>query len=286
MKYFIMNYVKADITGKFLITPYLGIFRFKQEQPISFLPGQYKTLGIRRRGLEGRGVKVENGIGTVWRPYSIASSPEEEVSELYVAWVQQDGRRLDEWGVLSTELFNPAHDAEYLFRNKAKGKFLLPQDDRDVVMVATGTGIAPFISILRYQNNQNDKRKFFLIHGVSHRSDLAYGDELLNGYNLKLNYLKTTSREDYGEYNKKYAEEFFINRDKSNSRLSSQEIDEAIQSGTIHNTTIEKIVNAKFDPRYVVIMLCGNPDMISNIKKIASTLGFKDRQDIISEEYW
>ena len=77
-----MGMLSAELLSTELITPYLGIFKFKPEQPIPFTAGQYVTLGVRRPGLEGPGVRVENEKGTVLRPYSVASSPHEDLIEL------------------------------------------------------------------------------------------------------------------------------------------------------------------------------------------------------------
>lgn len=281
-----MALVTAKLTSTELLTPYLGIFKFKPEEKIPFIAGQYLTLGLRRPDLEGPGVRVADGKGMVLRPYSVASSPDEEEIELYIAWVQQEGKRVDEWGLLSTELFNPAPDHEYLFMPRAKGRFLLPDDSRDVIMVATGTGIAPFVSMLRFQNNRNDKRKFITIHGVARNSDLAYKKELDNGYNINVKNIRTISREEGSDYNKKYAEELFINRGEKTGRFSDEEVEMSIREGRITGTTIEEILGRELTPENAVILLCGNPGMIKNLKKVVEAKNFKWKEDYITEEYW
>ncbi len=284
-----MGMLTAELTSTELITPYLGIFKFRPEQPIPFTAGQYVTLGVRRPGLEGPGVRIQEGKGTVLRPYSVASSPHEDIIELYIAWVQQDGRGLNEWGILSTELFKRADDQEFLFMPKAKGRFMLPEDTRDVIMVATGTGIAPFVSILRYCNCHSDSvgdRRFIVIHGVSRNSDLAYRDELQHGYDLNVEYIQTVSREATNGYNKKYAEELFINRNDKTGRLTAGEVDSAIQNGSIHGVFVEELLGRELDPRHSVVMLCGNPAMIENVKKITEARGFQLKLNLITEEYW
>ena len=281
-----MALLSAQLSTTELLTPYLGIFKFKPEEKIPFIAGQYLTLGVRRPGIEGPGVRIADGKGMVLRPYSVASSPDEEQIELYIAWVQQEGRRVDEWGMLSSELFNPTPDLEYLFMSRAKGTFLLPDDSRDVIMVATGTGIAPFVSMLRYQNKREDKRRFITIHGVARHSDLAYKSELENGYRLNVKNIRTISREEGSDYNKKYAEELFINRGDKTGRLSDEEVEESIGAGRITDTIIEEILGNELTPQNAVILLCGNPGMIKNLKKIAEAKDFKWKEDLITEEYW
>ena len=281
-----MKFVHAELTSKELITQYLGVFKFRTEENIPFLPGQYLTLGVRREGLQGKAVRVKDGKGMVLRPMSVASSPEEEEIEFYIAWVLSDGRRDDGYGVLSTEVFNPPPNIEYLLSDRAKGKFLLPDDTRDVVMVATGSGLAPYTSILRLLNKKGSNRRFIVIHGVARHSDLAYKDEVKGYSNLNITYLHTTSREECDEIEKRYAEEFFMNRSGKTGRLSVEEVKEGISNGKIKDTGIEEVLGKELTPQNCVIMLCGNPGMIDHIREIALAKQFERKKDFITEEYW
>jgi ferredoxin--NADP+ reductase len=123
-----------------------------------------------------------------------------------IAWIKRGGRRDDEWGVLATELFENQPGLEYLLKPRPKGKFLLPDDNRDVIMVATGTGLAPFVSILRNQNRLNDYRNYFIIHGVSKHSVLSFKEELRNFENLHVTYHRTVSREKCEDCHKSYVD--------------------------------------------------------------------------------
>jgi len=278
--------IEVELSSKELLSSHLGIFKFKPNEKIQFLPGQYVTLGIRRKGLEGPCVKINEGTGSVFRPYSIVSAPFEDEIELLIVWVQKSGRRDDEWGVLTTELFEPQAGLEYLLRLKPKGKFLLPDDRRDVVMIATGTGLAPFISILRNQNRQNDSRKYFIIHGVSKHSDLSYREELRNFDNVNVNYQRTVSREKCEDCHKSYVDEYFLNRNGETGRLTAEEIEGAISGNNIHCTEIETVLGKEFSPENTVIMMCGNPAMLQNITRLAEAKSFQKKRDIITEGYW
>ncbi len=281
-----MDLIHAELSSKDMLAPYLGIFKFKPEKHIDFLPGQYVTLGIRRKGLTGPGVKEKDGIGMVLRPYSVASSPDEEVIELIVTWVQREGRRLDEWGVLTSELFQPQPGQEYVFFPRPKGKFLLPEDKRDVIMVATGTGIAPFISILRDAHSKSPDRRYIIIHGVSRHSDFAYKEELTSYKDRNVHYVRTISREPCDECESHYVEEYFLNRNGASGRLSMEEVENAVNNGHTDNTKIDNILGKSLASESATIMLCGNPAMIEHIKFIAEDKQFHVHQDLIVESYW
>lgn len=289
-----MAILKAKLTSTELVTSYLGIFTFRPKERIPFLPGQYITLGVSREGLRGEAknpkhVRNIDSKETVLRALSIASPPEEEDIELYIAWVQRDGKRKDEKGLLSTELFQPRRDLEYLFlSNKAKGRFLLPEDSRDVIMVATGTGLAPYLSMLKSDAINHENRRYVLIHGVSCHSDLAYREELTDLTRVRnLTYLHTCSREECDDCQGTYAEELFFNREEGKERrVTTEEAGKAVRQGRINDTGLEEIIGREPRPEHTVIMLCGNPAMIGNIRLIAEAKNFQGGEDLITEEYW
>ena len=87
-----MDIIKAELSSKELLSSHLGIFKFNTKEKIQFLPGQYVTLGVRRKGLEGPGVKIHENTGTIFRPYSVVSAPYEDEIELLIVWVQKSRR--------------------------------------------------------------------------------------------------------------------------------------------------------------------------------------------------
>ena len=124
-----------------------------------FTPGQHLTVGWFVEG-----VLIE-------RPFSIASSPDEPQVELYVQDPPQGRVRLSPHGsgVLTLEGV---------------------PNDRDLLMVASGTGIAPFISMYRAFKGTQRWRSFTIIHGVRVQADLPYQDELKG-----ITYIPVVSRE-------------------------------------------------------------------------------------------
>jgi len=273
-----MAIIKADLVKRNLLTPDLGIFIFHPERRLEFIPGQYTTLFIKSDGFEK----------PIARPYSIASDPYERDIELYFKYVLSGGRRDDGRGMLTSEIF-PADlpDLEYELINP-KGKFFLKEDDkRDVVMVGTGTGIAPFISMLRSESRKGSKKNYILIHGVAYSRDLSYRDELMNSP-LNLYYGEAISREDHET---KYIGELFFNRKSGKKgRITLEEIEETKERGRIENSRIDKIYteirNKEFSSDNAVIMACGNPGMIANVEKLGEIRGFEKGEGVVIEEYW
>ncbi len=169
----------ATLKERIDLTDALSIFRIAPDQPPTrpwFVPGQYCVLGA--NNLE----KPE--LGSVRRSMSIASAPEDVgPTEFYIRWVAKP------------ESENPfthllwkikAGDRMYM-RPVAAGVFTIKdtiglEDSRLRVMVAAGTGSAPFVSMVRSELNRNPKAdlsKWVLLHGASYPADLGYREELM-----------------------------------------------------------------------------------------------------------
>ena len=289
-------------------TDYLGRFFFRPQNPIHHLHGQYVTLGLSdprlKESVDSRfpnDIKIRGENQVVFRPYSIASAPEEELIELYIIRVDRDGRRGDGKGVLTTELFSDGSrrsECELTFLDKAKGAFVLPEHepgspDRDDaktrIMVATGTGIAPYMSMLRSQSTEREGRLFVLIHGAPYRQDHAYREEIeaMQASGLNLVYLPIASREPT-DSSQKYVEELFLQRLRgAEGRVVQEEVKQAIQSKErLRNTGIEEIIGHELRPETDIIMVCGNPGMIGNLELISRELGFKRKTGFKREDYW
>lgn len=143
------------------------------------VPGQYVTIGL------------PAGEHPVERPYSVASSARrlDAGYELYV--------RLVPAGALTPALF-AARPGERLSLRDPKGRFTLaPDDHRTHLFVATGCGLAPFMSMLRTLEDDGAPRAVVLLHGVSYVAELGYRAELARWAadpRGSLTYLPTISR--------------------------------------------------------------------------------------------
>ena len=130
--------------------------------------GQFITIGLP--------VKSENGK-IIRRAYSIASHPENrDYVELFIRWVRKPVP-----GRLTTELFN-IKEGDEIGWLKPTGQALLindtmpdgSPDNRRIVCVGGGTGIAPFVSMAQHFHAVGDKREIVVLHGASYVDELAY----------------------------------------------------------------------------------------------------------------
>jgi ferredoxin--NADP+ reductase len=148
--------VTARIVGRRDLTDDLMLLWLEVPPAFSFRPGQYITIG--REGIE--------------RPYSIVSAPHELPHvELFIELVRR--------GKLTPRLWRLGEGDEVTVRPRAKGLFTFEPRYRHHLMVATVTGIAPFVSILRdYLHRGPQGHRFYVLHGASYRDEFGYAEEL------------------------------------------------------------------------------------------------------------
>jgi ferredoxin/flavodoxin---NADP+ reductase len=186
----------ATLSERVDVTDALSLFRVTPDQPPAerpwFTPGQYCVLGMNNAD------KPE--LGGVRRSMSIASAPEDDgPTEFYVRFVSKP----ESENPLTHQLWRLRTGDRMYMRPVAAGVFTIKDtvgvdDPRIRVMVAAGTGSAPFVSMLRSELRRSpnaDLSRWCLLHGASYDSDLGYRDEL-NGYvaNNKAHYYGTVSR--------------------------------------------------------------------------------------------
>ena len=126
----------------------------------SFAAGQYARLGLR------------DANGLVWRAYSMVSSPGQEFLEFYGVLVP---------GGLFTSQLKALKEGDGILVEKQCFGFMTPDrftDGEDLWMIATGTGVGPFISMLRDPYVWGRFRNLILVHGVRNADELSYRDEL------------------------------------------------------------------------------------------------------------
>ncbi len=186
----------ATLVERVDVTDALTIFRIKPDQMPAerpwFVPGQYCVLGANNQA------KPE--LGSVRRSMSIASAPEDDGPvEFYVRFVAKP----ESENPLTHLLWKIQPGDRIYMRPVAAGVFTVKDtigtdDPRLKVLVAAGTGSAPFVSMVRSELRRNpeaDLSKYVLLHGASYPADLGYRDELAHmiSHN-KLKYWGTVSR--------------------------------------------------------------------------------------------
>jgi len=154
------------------------------ETAFNFKPGQFVTLDL----------PIHEQRNRRWRSYSIASAPDgTNVIELLIV--------LLEGGAGTTYLFQEIKEGSELTLRGPHGIFTLPENiEEDLFLICTGTGIAPFRSMMKYISQHPVPHKdIHLIFGCRTMSDLLYADELneLTHQIPGFHYHPTLSREDW-----------------------------------------------------------------------------------------
>lgn len=234
-----------------------------------FVPGQFLQLGL---PVDADTVRASEDppkrTKLVKRSYSIASSPHErDAYELCVALVEA--------GKLTPKLKPLPVGARIWHDTHPKGFFTMEKvpDVRDLVFVATGTGIAPFVSMLRcYRNVPNRFRRFVIVHGAREASDLAYHEELIAAAKSddRVHYMPVLSREPE-------ASGWSGMRGRVQAALEDAQF-------AAHTKVPLEADNAH-------VFLCGNPEMIQAVRDLLSARGFvadtvKVPGNLHFERYW
>ncbi len=132
------------------------------EEGISFKPGQYIQLEV---------PKFKLSKEPEYRAFSMANPPQEPLNiELFVGRVSK--------GIVSTYIHDYLKEGEDIKIRGSFGEFFYRDSNRDIQMIATGTGLAPIMSILRYIRSENIQRKTTLFFGTRRKEDLYCVDEL------------------------------------------------------------------------------------------------------------
>jgi CDP-4-dehydro-6-deoxyglucose reductase len=162
-------------------------FRIKipELEKFDFTPGQFVTLDL----------PIHEKPARRWRSYSIASSPD-GTNELELVIELLEG------GAGTTYLFNEIKEGDEVILRGPQGVFTLPQPvESDLFFICTGTGIAPFRSMLNHMKAHkcSTGRDIYLIFGTRTQKDLLYHSEMqqLQQEVPGFRYLPTLSREQW-----------------------------------------------------------------------------------------
>ncbi len=243
------KYASATVVSRRDPATDLWIIRIRADTELPYRPGQYVTVGLH---LDGKIIE---------RPYSICSSPLEDEIELFIERVPN--------GELSDPLFALGVGGELIVRKRTKGLFLrdAPILDQPHLFVATVTGIAPFVSLLRtlvsrVRTGEWTPVPIITLQGAARSEELGYADELsaLDHEFDWFTYIPTVSRpwED--------------------------------PEWTGERGRVEDIVRKHADAGGMIpgngsVFLCGHPGMISGARAIMRRAGFDDKA-IREEQYW
>jgi ferredoxin--NADP+ reductase len=264
----------TTVLRKTEVTDTLCLMRLRADSgALVFKPGQFTMVGLppeapRCKTSETEEVKRKPSDVLIRRAYSMSSDPEDRDSfEIYVSLVKK--------GELSPRLFHLKDGDRLWSSGKAAGFFTTERipETKGLVMFSTGTGVAPFISIIRSSARQGSPRPLILVHAVDVSAQLAFDVELksLRQKLPGLHYFPVVT---------------FPDREPSWKGLTGW-IQDDLRKGEYERRSGMKIV-----PAAMHAMLCGNPAMIKAGIEALEERGFKygkakDPDATLStEEYW
>ena len=210
------------------------VFEVPDVERLEFVPGQFVSLSS----------VIDDK--KVTRAYSIGSAPQGNLFELCLNRVKE--------GKLSPRLFDMQIGDEIAFQGPL-GYFVLRHPPNDSVMIATGTGIAPFRSMLKAHLANHARQRFTLIFGVRYERNIMYRDEfeMMAADHANFQFWPTLSRPEDGW---------------------------AGRSGHVQTHLLE----ALGDRRDIDVYICGLKLMVDDVRARLKELGF-DRKHIIFEKY-
>lgn len=251
--------LNAVVTQKTELTPRLMILRVVANGWTlpHFEAGQYVVLGLPptmpRCPLSGPETDPPPPDKLIRRAYSIASSSlTAEHMDFYINLVSN--------GTLTPRLFALNVGDRLWLSPRVVGMFTLAQvpPDKHIVLVATGTGLAPYMSMLTTHLECGGNRRVAVLHGAYHSWDLGYRSELLTMQHLCNNftYIATIDRPE----------------------------DEPVawhgHTGWVQQLWQQGVVAEAWDfqptPANADVFLCGNPAMIEEMTTLLGQAGFRE----------
>ncbi len=246
------KFMRARLKERIDFSPDLACFRFEPEEPVSFRPGQYATLGLERE--DGKFIP---------RAYSIVSSPHEPILEFFIELVPE--------GQLTPRIWKLKPGDYIWMRRKIVGKFVLDEESglQRHLMAATVTGIAPFLSMVRTQiidlkeGRRVEPYEMAILHGASRSWELGiYLDELraLDKAHEWLTYIPTVSR-------------------------PWEDTTWQGEVGRVDDIVRKYADNLDFVAGKAVAYACGHPNMIENVRSILRRARF-EKEHFREEKYF
>lgn len=213
----------------------------------------------------GQFVRIALDIGAerIARPFSFVNAPDDPIMEFYGVIVPE--------GPLSPRLARLAKGDALFVADNPSGFLVLSEvpPAEDLWLVATGTGIAPFLSILRTAAPWQRYRRVILVHGTRRANELVYRDmieEVGRNFPGRFSYVR------------------FVSREKSPTALQGR-IPAAIRDGRL------EAAGVPITPERSQFMLCGNPDMLKDVAAALAERGLRKHRrrapgQITVESFW
>ncbi|WP_252272614.1 ferredoxin--NADP reductase [Pseudomonas subflava] len=236
------KFTRQTLTDVRVWSPSLFSLRCTRDAGFRFRAGQFARLGVR---------KADGSV--VWRAYSMVSAPHDDHLEFFSIVVPG--------GEFTSELSRLAAGDELLVEKQAFGYLTLDRfpDGRDLWLIGTGTGLAPFLSILQDLEAWQRFERIVLVYSARDRGELAYQEliaelpqrEWLEGAGHKLTYVPVVTRE----------------------RVPGA-LGERV-TRLIENGELERAAGLALSPEQSRVMLCGNPQMIDDTRATLKARGLQ-----------
>ena len=261
--------------------PTLLSFKVTRPDGFKFTAGQFVRLGIHGKDLQYFAQNHETKLiisetqgqpidldGYVFRAYSVASSPYDEFIEFFSVVIPEGEftSKVNHIQVGDSLLLNTT---PFGYLTLARYQLPLPND---LWLLATGTGLAPFLSILKTIDVWQQYQRIILVYSARTSQELAYQAQI------------SSIKSIYGDNGAAFV---FL-------PIVTREADYAGEKARIPNlilsSKLTELVGQKLDKERSHVMLCGNPQMVEDtkeaLKSIGLTMNRRGEGNIAVENYW
>jgi len=245
-----INWIESEVIEHIRWTDSLSSIKFKANV-LPYVAGQFTKVGL----------KINDDF--ISRPYSYVSSPNDDYLEIIYVHVPD--------GLLTPALHKLEAGDKLQVMEKASGFFVMDEvpNGKNLWMLATGTGLGVFISLLKTSQPWDRFEKIILVHGVRTKNELAYQKQIKKfeeDHPGKIKYIQTVTRE------------------KEPNCLNVR-IPQGLETKKIQEQAkIEITLDSQ-------VMICGNPDMINDTVALLEKSGLERNRrskpgNITLEKYW
>lgn len=278
------NIQRVTVLSKTTWTPNLFSFTVTRPDSFKFTAGQFVRLGVnpsklkyyqqQQQGTDKSTTNetLEKGVDEdIFRAYSIVSSPFDDVLEFFSIVIPD--------GAFTAQLQHLEVGDELLLNTTPFGFLTLARYQKpfpkDLWLLATGTGLAPFLSMLQDLETWKDYENIILAYSARSKEELAYVDMIEH------------LQKSFGELVDDPAKLIFVpivTRESVEGALNER-LPKLLLEGTL-----QERAGIPLDIENAHAMLCGNPEMVEDTKEALKTLGMvmnrRGEGNIAVENYW